>query len=198
LINFLQLAHFYVRKILSRGGVAIDATVGNGNDTLFLAKTVGEVGLVYGFDIQEQAIQVTKERLENEGQAKQVQLFLYPHQQPWSMVLPKSLKGNIDAVMFNLGYLPHGDQSIITKPVSTISACQQALAWLKPRGLVTIMLYTGHEGGEEEAEKVLAWSRQLSADRYSVVLHQRLNRTHAPMLVVINKLDDKKPSQKKS
>jgi predicted methyltransferase len=188
LINLLHVAHEYIQKVLPKGGMAVDATVGNGHDTLFLAKAVGETGRVYGFDIQDQAIANTKERLVQEGQDKQVHLFQYPHQQPWSSVLPKQFYGKVDAVMLNLGYLPRGDTSIVTKPSSTIIACKQALAWLKPKGLVTIMLYTGHEGGKEEAENVIEWCRQLPDRQYQVLLHQRLNRFDAPMLAVISKL----------
>lgn len=185
--NLLHQAHEYIRLVLKEGGIAIDATVGNGNDTLFLAKMVGDSGLVYGFDIQDQAIRVAKKRLEKEGQAKQVRLFHYPHQNPWSKILPNRLRQQIDTVMFNLGYLPHGDPSIITKPLSTIAACKQSLQWLKPRGLITLVLYTGHKGGEEEAAKVIRWCRSLPNDQYQIMLQQLLNRDHAPSLVVIYK-----------
>lgn len=188
MISLLHQAQVYVRKVLPKGGIAVDATVGNGNDTLFLAETVGEAGWVYGFDIQAQAIQITTKRLKKAGQVKQVHLVQYPHQKPWSAVIPERFFGKIDAVMFNLGYLPHGNRSIITRPNSTITACRQALKWLKPRGLMTLMLYNGHEGGQEEAENVIAWSRQLQADRYLTMLHQSPNRLHAPMLMVIGKL----------
>lgn len=185
--NLLHQAHEYVRLVLRKGGVAIDATVGNGNDTLFLAKSVGKSGVVFGFDIQEQALQVTRRRLQKEGQSEQVQLFCYPHQEPWSEVIPNQFIGTVETVMFNLGYLPHGDPSIITKPLNTIKACEQALEWLKPRGLVTLMLYTGHKGGEEEAEEVMRWCRCLSGDRYQVMALDCLNRNHSPKLVVIGK-----------
>ncbi len=190
--NLLHQAHEYIRCVLPAGGVAIDATVGNGNDTLFLAKIVGKSGTVYGFDIQDQALRATRKRLESEGHMKQVQLFQYPHQQPWSEILPNQLRQNIDAVMFNLGYLPHGDPSIITKPQSTIAACEQALEWLRSGGLITLVLYTGHKGGTEEAESVLKWCRSLPHPQFSIMLHQRLNRTHAPSLVVIEKNFDRK------
>lgn len=183
--NILHQAHYYVQMALPAGGIAIDATVGNGNDTLFLAKKVGKSGWVYGFDIQEQAIVNTRQRLEQANEAEQVMLFQYPHQEPWTEILPLQHKQQVDVVMFNLGYLPNGDPSIITKPDNTIRACKQAFQWLKPNGIITLVLYSGHVGGAEEVEELIRWCQRIPSDQALIIQHQLINRTNAPSLVVI-------------
>lgn len=185
--SILQLAHLWIQSVLTHGGVAVDATVGNGNDTLFLAKQVGEHGRIYGFDVQAKAIQNTAQRLQKFGQQDHVHLFLRGHQEPWEDVIASKYYGKIDAVMFNLGYLPHGNSSIVTKPETTLLACQQALQWLKVKGMVTIVLYSGHPGGAEEAQRVLHWCQNLSSNHYQVHWHQLFNRSEAPSLIAIEK-----------
>lgn len=185
--TILQFAHLCVRSVLTQGGIAVDATVGNGNDTLFLAKQVSVNGKVYGFDIQAQALENTEERLQKFGQRNQVRLFLRGHHEPWEEVISPKYYGKIDAVMFNLGYLPHGNSSVMTKPETTLIACEQALQWLKVKGMITLVLYTGHPGGNEETQQVIHWCRNLPSNCYQVNWHQLLNRSEAPSLVAIEK-----------
>ncbi len=102
-------------------------------------------------------------------------------------MLPSEARGKIEAVMFNLGYLPHGDHSIITQPKTTLSAVKQLCDWLAPGGIMTLVLYTGHPGGQEEADQVIQWASSLDTSSYSVMWQQIINRHHAPSLVVIEK-----------
>ncbi len=148
-MRLTQLAQDLVRARLSAGMVAVDATAGNGHDTLFLAKSVGPTGIVYAIDIQSAAIEATHDRLHSEGVDKSVVLIQASHDD-WAAILPGKHYKNVDAVMMNLGYLPGGDQSIKTKTESTAKAIREAFDWLKPTGILTVLAYIGHPGGEEE------------------------------------------------
>jgi hypothetical protein len=166
--------------------VVIDATIGNGHDTLFLAEQVQPNGKVYGFDIQNDAITATRSRLQAANLLPIVELYRLSHDR-FDEVLPKVHLGHIQAVMFNLGYLPHGDPSIITQPSTTIAALSKMTHWLASGGIITLALYTGHPGGQEEAASVIKWATSLPAKSFQVMWQQILNRNHAPSLVVIEK-----------
>ncbi|TCS95938.1 class I SAM-dependent methyltransferase [Hazenella coriacea] len=182
----LQSAKDWIQKALPSGGTAIDATVGNGHDTLFLAEQVGHHGHVMGFDIQKEAIASAHQRLHLAGQDEQVQLVTLGHHL-MDQVLPSEWKEQIHVFMFNLGYLPHGNPEIITFSDTTLPALQIACEWLAPGGLITIALYTGHPGGQQESDAVIHWAKQLPPKKYQVLWQQIVNRTHAPSLLVIEK-----------
>jgi SAM-dependent methyltransferase len=156
-----ELAHLLVQRCLKPGGRAVDATVGNGHDTLFLARLVGPGGRVEGFDLQTEAI--GKTRIKTAGQP-QVHLHVLGHERMGELV-----EGPVDAVMFNLGYLPSGDKSVITRTSSTLPALETAAKLLGGGGILTVVVYPGHEGGAEEAEAVSRWFQTLRRDYYRVV-----------------------------
>ncbi len=148
-----HVAHDLIREVVSAGDVVIDATAGNGHDTLFLARLVGEEGRVHAFDVQYEALLSTRERLSKEEVTTPISYHLASHAKMAPLV-PSAC-----AVMFNLGYLPGTDQVTITKTQSTVEALQQASEILKPEGIITCICYPGHPGGLEEAEAVVAWAR---------------------------------------
>lgn len=182
----LQSARYWIQKCLPPGGIAVDATVGNGHDTLFLAERVGKEGTVYGFDIQPEAIHNARYRLEEAGQHEQVHLYQCSHHL-LGQKLPADQQHHIQAIMFNLGYLPHGNDDIITQPHTTIPALTIGFDWLAPGGIITVALYTGHPGGQEEADAVVKWAASLSPKAAQVMWQQMVNRVHAPSLLVIEK-----------
>lgn len=184
--SILQSAHHWAAKVLTPGGTAIDATTGNGHDTLFLARQAGSNGRVFGFDVQEQAIIQTHHRLLAENEHHQVTLFQKSHHQ-MQEVLPKDLLGNVQVVMFNLGYLPHGDKTIVTKPDTTIKAMDTSLKYLAPGGLLIAALYTGHPGGQKEADQVIEWASGLPPCFFQVMWQQIINRNQSPSLLIIEK-----------
>ena len=53
----------FIRQQVQEGDFCIDATMGNGNDTLLLSQLCGKSGKVLAFDIQEQALAATQEKL---------------------------------------------------------------------------------------------------------------------------------------
>lgn len=176
-----ELAHLLMHQSLSSGDWALDATVGNGHDTLFLAKSVGPSGRVFGFDVQAAAIAETAVRVEDHSQ---VTLFQAGHE-TLAACLPKH--GQLAGAMFNLGYLPGGPREIITSVDTTLAALGQALARLKIGGLLTLVLYPGHCGGDVEAAAVRAYAKNLG-EEFVVAQFMRLNSDRpAPELLAIER-----------
>lgn len=155
-------AHAAIADTLEPGGLAIDATAGNGHDTLFLARAVGPAGRVFAFDVQSRAIAATRNRLREARVADRVRLIEAGHE-TLAAQLPPEACGNIAAVMFNLGYLPGGDHAVTTASETTTAAIETAAAFLAPGAVMTLMAYRGHAGGLSESEAVARSCRALAA-----------------------------------
>ena len=180
-LSVLSFAHQLASQRVQPGETVVDATVGNGVDTLFLAKLTGEKGRVYGFDIQQQALELAQTRLKKEfgGTPSSVCLCLSSHDK-LETVLPAEQHGRVAAVMFNLGYLPGADHAVITTAESTLPALDASLRVLRPGGVLTVVLYTGHEGGPEEAAAVEAWAEALPLAKYQVLRYGFVNQHNRP------------------
>lgn len=181
--RILGFAHELVRQVVHEGDIAIDATVGNGHDTLFLAECVGETGHVWGLDVQQQALHATQKRLQEAGVVNRVSLTLLGHEHLEEHLHNEHILPNktpISAILFNLGYLPHGDPSIKTHTNTTLSALSQAIRLVKHKGLVSVVLYPCHEGGDAEADAVLNYAKMLPSSHYQVAWYQLLNKQNAP------------------
>ncbi|CAM2988326.1 class I SAM-dependent methyltransferase [Paenibacillus sediminis] len=189
-LSVLSYTQKLIKERLQPGEAAIDATLGTGADTLFLAKTVGRKGKVFGFDIQEEALQLTKDRLSKEDPASiaDVTLLLKSHAL-MKEALPLELHGKIGAVMFNLGYLPvsGANQKLITLTDSTITALESSLDVLRPRGVITAVLYPGHKGGDQEASAVESWAANLPQTIAQSIIYRQLQRPNAPYLIALEK-----------
>ncbi|MEJ8546005.1 class I SAM-dependent methyltransferase [Brevibacillus borstelensis] len=180
--NVLEVARTLIRERVSAGETVIDATMGNGNDTLFLARHVGETGKVIAYDIQPQAMEKTKERLEREGVLDRVDMRLASHEEM------AQLTEQVGAIMFNLGYLPGGNKEITTQAASTIRAIEAGLSLLKPGGIMTVMVYWGHPAGSVEKETVQSYCSQLSQLEFLVLQYQYLNQQNqAPFLLAVER-----------
>lgn len=177
-----NLVQTLLKQKLTPGTVAVDATMGNGHDTLFLAQLVGPTGKVYAFDIQENALMKTRDRLLASGiePSGQVQLIQDGHQE-----VLKYVQEPIDAAMFNLGYLPGGDHTKVTQGETTIKALEGLLQLLIPGGIITLMIYHGHPGGKEEKGAVEAYLRELSSNTYLVTEMKYMNRKNDPPVIVV-------------
>lgn len=183
--NSLQYTHELLKRAVKPGDTAIDATVGNGGDTLLLADLVGENGKVIGFDIQKTAIANTKEKLKNHNLLNRVSLYQEGHEHLLSI---HHQPNTVSAVVFNLGYLPKGDKRIITSPDTTIKAIEGGLKVLKKNGLVLLMIYYGHEGGLKEKEAVLHFAQSLPQTHYHVLKYEFVNqKNNPPFLLAIEK-----------
>ena len=185
-ISLTAQAHQFILSHLKAGDIAIDATVGNGHDTLFLARQVSERGIIYGFDIQQQAIESAQTKLSNAFVFKNTMLFNTSHEN-LSEFIPDQYHGKIKTIMFNLGYLPGSDKAVITQATSTLFALNQATELLATEGVITIMAYPGHSGGKEETKQIKQWCEQLNIDRFVVKQINSSDKETAPVLFCILK-----------
>lgn len=182
----------YVKTLLkstvSPGDTVVDATAGNGHDTLFLAQLVGPTGHVYAFDVQEAAIEATRLRL---GDCQEHATVIHAGHE----TIAQHVKEEISAAVFNLGYLPGADHSIITKPNSTIEALDSCLDLLKIGGIAVLVVYHGHEGGDVERDALLAYVQTLPQSFVHVLRYEFINQqNHPPFVVAIEKMKHlKKP-----
>ena len=161
LANDFRSARFWAAELIERalypGAVAVDATLGNGHDALWLCGLVGENGRVYGFDVQAEAVERSRARLVEAGVEARATLILDGHQNMLSYVPPESA----DAVMFNLGWLPGAAHCVTTRTETTLQAVTAALDVLKEDGVMTVCVYPGHDEGARERDALLAWARSL-------------------------------------
>ena len=174
-----NITEYFINKYLQEGDCAVDATAGNGNDTLKLCRAVGSSGTVYAFDIQETALLETKDKLEEQGLTN-VSLILDSHSNIdcYSISKPKS-------VIFNLGYLPGGDHTLQTKYSTTIEAIEKSLSMLDDNGFISVTIYYGKNSGTEEKEHVLEYLKNLNHKLYTVTTHDFFNRPNNPPLTAI-------------
>ena len=184
MFSLRQLSMMHIQSLLQAGDIALDCTVGNGHDTLFLADLVGPSGRVEGFDVQEEALQNASRLL---GARPNVRLHLAGHEK-LDQVLNNALQGRIRAAMFNLGYLPGSDKEIVTSPQTTLACLRSLQTWLAPGGGVSVHIYMGHSGGKSEGEAVLAFARQLNWHAWQVAAYEMLNKqTNKEVLLLLQK-----------
>jgi len=184
--KILPYAKDLLKTAAGEGDIVIDATMGNGHDTYFLAELVGESGHVYAFDIQEEALIHTAERL-GEKHRGNVTLIQKSHDKVIES-LPSEVIGRVSAAVFNLGYLPGGDKAVTTRSESTISSIEQLLHILKDEGLIVLVVYHGHPEGKREKEDLLEFCSNLDQDKTRVLCYQYLNqRNDPPFIIAIEK-----------
>ena len=177
-------AHVILTDFIGKGDKVIDATCGNGYDSLFLAKNVAPLGIVYSFDVQYAAIKATYQRLQQTDLIEFIKLFQTGHEFMGD-VIPKHDQGLIKAVMFNLGYLPHSDKKIITRQRTTLMALNTAISLLSPHAIITILAYPGHLGGSDELHTVAHWCTQLSSEFTTEIIKSTHSNTTTPQLFVV-------------
>ena len=182
-MQLTQLAHQYLEAQLSRGDLAIDATSGNGHDTLKMATLVGESGKVIAIDIQSAAILATKKRIQESAHSN-VEFIESDHASAL-LILSKEYPGKVSAITFNLGYLPGSNKHIQTEPISTLKALDAAAELLAPRGMLLVTAYRGHTGGLEEASAVEDWMLRRRAEALSVESHEPQATQIPPILWVL-------------
>lgn len=179
----VSLSHLILCNFLKEGGHAVDATCGNGHDTLFLADLVGTTGKVWAFDIQDSAIKATAQKLCAAGLVDRVKLIHTGHER-----MAEHVSATISAVVFNLGYRPGGERSIITLPETSLSAFDQALQLLLPSGILGVTVYLGHAGGESERSTIDTWASQLDPSTFHVWNMMQMNTpADAPYFILVQK-----------
>jgi 16S rRNA C1402 N4-methylase RsmH len=180
-----RVAHLLMAERLSPGDRCIDATAGNGHDTVFLRQKTGERGLVAAIDIQAVAIESTRNLLRQQGLETGCRLIKGDHAQLLSL-LGNDWLAAARVICFNLGYLPGGDKQHATQSASTLAALQAALAFLAPGGLLAVTAYPGHREGASESEAVAAFMSELATNGYFVNSWSGLSTAKpAPVLYVV-------------
>jgi len=159
----VQWARAFIHPALARAERVVDATAGNGHDTVFLAGGIGPAGHVYALDVQPGALEKTGAAVESAGLAGKVTLIEAGHQEMESLV-----PGPVSAVMFNLGYLPGGDRSLVTRPDTTGRGINASLRLLGPGGRLSVVVYTGHPGSLEESRAVAGIMAGLDLRQFTV------------------------------
>ncbi|MBQ8148904.1 MAG: class I SAM-dependent methyltransferase [Clostridia bacterium] len=164
-----------IEAALFDGAVAVDATMGNGHDTLWLCRQVGENGHVYAFDVQQQAVDNTAAGLEAAGVRGRAELFCVGHQH-----MADYVDRPADVIMFNLGWLPGAEHGVTTLRETTLQAADAALTLLKKDGLLTICIYPGHEEGQRELEALMDWAARLDPKKYDALVKTYVNQPNWP------------------
>ena len=212
-----DIAHRYWDGVLQAGDSVVDATAGNGFDSLELAQQLGlrGGGFLTVCDIQESAIIASKKRLREADNKTLIEedeenwLFLrnaQSHQQTVGTVHIRWYLGchrdfmlsarphSVKLITFNLGYLPGGNKEVVTQPEVTVATLNQSLAVLETGGAITATCYPGHPVGEQEEKAVVQWATSLPQQKYSCFWHQWINQKNkrtgkkAPSLVLVQKL----------
>lgn len=184
------LAHLYWKLLLRPGDTVIDATCGNGKDTLFLAQIVLEnetdQGMVIGIDIQKKAIENTSDLLKKEltdSQFSKIQLFNCSH-----IDFPEIAPLNpVKLIVYNLGYLPGSDKTLTTQTPVTVESVSKALKIIAPQGAVCITCYPGHPEGAEEERALIKMFENLEPSQWDISYSKWLNREASPTLLFIQK-----------
>ena len=164
------LAADCLRQVVQQGDTVVDATMGNGHDTLMLAQLVGETGRVVGFDVQAQAVESSRRLLECEGVISRCTLYVLGHEH-----MAEQVNGPVRAVVFNLGWLPGGDKSVTTLWETTKTAVTAALSLLEKGSVVTICAYPGHAAGDYERAQLMEFLSALRPQEYNVLHNRCLN-----------------------
>ena len=183
-INAVEISKGICKSKLSNGDIAVDCTMGNGNDTAFLCNLVGEKGKVYAFDIQEEAVINTNKRLQDLNLLERAELILDGHQD-----IDRYIKEKVKLVIFNLGYLPKGNHEITTKQETTLEAVRKCLGILQTNGIILLIEYPGHENGKIEKQALESFTSTLNQKEYNVAKLCFVNQiNNPPELLCIEKV----------
>ena len=180
MIDLLQLHKHFILTHLREGDIAVDFTMGNGHDTEFLSKTVGQTGHVYAFDVQEQALASTSEHLRDSGCPDNCTLILDSHHN-----VKKYVDVPIKAGMFNLGYLPGSDKTVTTMRETTLPAIEAAIDLMDRDAILLVAVYPGHAEGEAEGKLICEYLSSLSRHKVCATQIKILNSPTSPFFIVI-------------
>ena len=183
MVDLTGLHKHFLLEHIGEGDTVVDFTMGNGNDTLFLSRTVGESGKVFAFDIQEDALISTRAHLEEEGAPENYTLICASHHR-----VKEFVSEPIKAGIFNLGYLPRsGRKSVTTMRETTFPAVEAALELLAPDGVLIVAIYPGHEEGALEGEMLRDYFGTLSRFRICASEFRILNSPTSPYFFLLEK-----------
>ena len=180
-MNTLSLVHQQLEQFIRPGNFVIDATAGNGRDTVFLCGLVGTEGKVLAFDIQQQAVDNTQKRLSEAGWEQTGSVVLDSHANMAQYAQP----GTVDCIVFNLGWLPGGDKSITTLRETTLPAIKTAISLLAPDSVLTVAVYPGHAEGDAEGKMIADYLSELPRWKVCATQIKIINSPTSPYFYVI-------------
>ncbi|KOA19305.1 ribosomal RNA small subunit methyltransferase H [Clostridium homopropionicum DSM 5847] len=187
-MNAVEISKKICELKLKDGDIAVDCTMGNGNDTAFLCSLVGENSKVYAFDIQESAIINTRNKLLKLNFLDRAELILDGHEN-----IDKYVKQKVKLIIFNLGYLPKGNHEITTEKETTVEAVKKCLDILDINGIILLVIYPGHEKGKEEKAALEELTSGLNQKEYNVVKLSFTNQiNNPPELICIERASTKR------
>lgn len=175
----LQYAQTLMRQAIDEGDIAVDATAGNGHDTVFLADLVGPNGYVYAFDVQKAAVDATLLRVLDHSFEDRVRVLNRGHEE-----VDLFIDKEIGAAIFNLGYLPGSDHAVVTKANTTLTAIRKILNQLKVGGIIVLVVYHGHEGGKEERDEIIQYVSELPQKYVHVLRYEFMNQKNDPPFII--------------
>jgi trans-aconitate methyltransferase len=152
----------------------VDATCGNGYDTLFLANHCRPDATIFAFDVQAAAISATAGRLAGAGAETAVKLIHDSHEN-----FDRYLQ-SIDIALFNLGYLPGSDKSVVTRAATVEQTINKMLPALTPGGLIAVVVYPGHQEGACERTMLEQLLTDLPQSAYVCARFTILNQINNP------------------
>lgn len=180
----VEWSHKMASEVISIGDTVIDGTSGNGHDTLFLLNQVGSEGKIYSFDIQDEAILSTREKLKRSSLDYSDVVLINANHAKMDDYIPDDCIGKVKVIMFNFGYLPGGDHSLTTSGDSSTKAVSLSLKYLELGGRLVLTFYTGHPGGKEEASQVTELLENLDPKKFVVLIYKFMNLPNTPPYVI--------------
>lgn len=178
LINALGISRKYAKSHVQSGDIVADATMGRGRDTLLLSQLVGDSGLVYAFDVQEEAIRGTQQLLDK-NDCSNAELIKDTHEN-----MEKYINPGLSCVMFNLGYLPGGNHQIHTKAESSIAALKAAMRLIVNKGIILIVIYHGGDTGYEEKDQIIKYCQSIDQKIFTVEMTSYINQKGDPPIFI--------------
>lgn len=179
LMQGVEFSHWLFNNYLENKNILVDATCGNGKDTLFLANKIDSNGKLYAFDIQKEAINNTKKKIEEKELNINIDYINDGHEN-----IDKYVNKKIDGIIYNLGFLPGSKKEVKTEKETTITSLNISLDILAKGGLIVIVIYSEHEGGSEEKAAVLNFARGLNYKKYNVLHYHFINQKKNPPEVI--------------
>ena len=170
-----EFCHRMIQDHIKEGDCCVDATAGNGNDTEFLCRLAGRSGRVYAFDIQKEAVEHTRSRLEQAGLSDRAEVILDGHEH-----MGEYVREQVSALTFNFGYLPGGDHQIATQAETSIQAIEAGLKLLKKGGIMSLCIYSGGDSGFAEKDALLKYLKTLDPREFLVIVSHYYNRENHP------------------
>ncbi len=167
--------------LIPEGGFCIDGTAGTGRDTLYLSQKVGKRGRVLAFDIQQEALDMTGERLRKAQCTENTTLLLdsHVHMDEYAQ------KDTVDAILFNFGYLPGGNHNLATKADTSLEAVEKGLSLLKAGGVMSLCVYSGGDTGFAERDALLTFAAGLNPREFLVIRNDFFNRPNNPPVILL-------------